>query len=125
MESGGVLVVSTYQPNASSCSGGGNSYLMMLNYANGGYFPAPQFDANADGSLTSGDAVASPPAGYGANPVGLSLGSVYASGAVIMGGTPKTGAQDYFKVITKSDTTSQTVMERGSNRRRTAWWEVR
>jgi type IV pilus assembly protein PilY1 len=125
MESGGVLVVSTYQPNANSCSGGGNSYLMMLNYANGGYFPAPQFDANADGSLTSSDSVASPPSGYGANPVGLSLGAVYASGAVIMGGTPKTGAQDYFKVITKSDTTSQTVMERGSNRRRTAWWEVR
>ena len=125
MESGGVLVVSTYQPNASSCTGGGNSYLMMLNYANGGYFPAPQFDANADGSLTTGDAVTSPPAGYGANPVGLSLGAVYASGAVIMGGTPKSGAQDFFKVITKSDTTSQTVMERGSNRRRTAWWEVR
>jgi type IV pilus assembly protein PilY1 len=125
MESGGVLVLSTYQPNTNSCTGGGNSYLMMLNYANGGYFPAPQFDANADGQLGTGDSVTSPPAGFGANPIGLSLGAVYASGAVIMGGTPTSGTQSYFKVITKSDTTSQTVMERGSNRRRTAWWEVR
>ncbi len=120
MESGGILVLTTYAPNTDTCTGGGSSYLMMLNYATGGFFPAPQFDVNGDGAITSGDAAAHPPSGYGANPVGESLGNTYASGAVMLVGSKYT-----YKEITKGDTTTTTVPERGAPRRRTAWWEVR
>jgi type IV pilus assembly protein PilY1 len=120
METGGILVLTTYAPNPDTCIGGGSSYLMMINYANGGSFPAPQFDANGDSFINSGDAVTSPPNGFGANPVGMSLGSTYASGAVMLVGSKYT-----YKEITKGDTTTTTVQETGAPRRRTAWWEVR
>jgi type IV pilus assembly protein PilY1 len=75
----GEVVFTTYVPSpASLCTGGGQSFLMVLNYSNGGAFPTPQLDINGDGLLNSSDQIA------GQNPVGLSLGNVYASAPDIL-----------------------------------------
>ena len=123
MESGGVLVLTSYQPNTSSCTGGGNAFLTMVNYANGGSFPLPQFDASGDGKITSADTMTSPPAGTGANPVGLSLGSVYAAAPTIRSANFSTASA--VKLITESSGAIKTVIERGATKARTAWWEIR
>ena len=55
IEAGGGVVVTSYQPNVSSCTGGGNSWLTVLNFATGGSFPLPELDINNDGFLNTGD----------------------------------------------------------------------
>jgi len=78
----GEVVFTTYVPSpADLCTGGGQSFLMVLNYSNGGAFPTPQLDINGDGLLNSSDQIA------GQNPVGLSLGNVYASAPDILSQT--------------------------------------
>jgi type IV pilus assembly protein PilY1 len=120
LESGGVLVLTSYAPNPDTCTGGGSAWLYMLNYATGGFFPSPQFDLNGDGSVNSLDSATGQPAGFGNNPVGLAMGNTYASGPVIL-----EGSKLRYKEITLGNTTTTTVAEKGAARRRTAWWEVR
>jgi type IV pilus assembly protein PilY1 len=117
LESGGVLVLSSYVPSANVCSGGGTSNLYMINYATGGSFTSPQFDFNKDGSINSGDSVG------GSNPVGMSLGSVFAAAPTIR--TANLGSIGAIKLITESNDTIQSVGEKGSSKSRTAWWEIR
>lgn len=121
VEAGGVLVLTTYQPQSAVagnvCSAGGNSWLMVVNYANGGSFPSPQFDANGDGTINGGDT------GVGGNPVGLSLGAVYASAPTIRSMSSAT-ASDAIEVG-ESNGTIQPVMSRGTSRQQTSWWEIR
>ncbi|MGH8377742.1 MAG: pilus assembly protein [Gammaproteobacteria bacterium] len=75
----GEVVFTTYVPSpAALCAGGGQSYLMVLNYSNGGTFPQTQLDINGDGALDGGDQVA------GNNPIGMSLGNVFASAPTIV-----------------------------------------
>ncbi|MBU6421123.1 MAG: pilus assembly protein PilY [Gammaproteobacteria bacterium] len=75
----GEVVFTTFVPSpAALCAGGGQSFLMVLNYNNGGAFPTPQLDINGDGLLNGSDQVA------GQNPVGLSLGNVFASAPDIL-----------------------------------------
>jgi type IV pilus assembly protein PilY1 len=120
MESGGAVVLTTYQPNANVCQVGGNSYLYVLNYA-GGSFTSPQFDLNNDGQLNSADA-ATNSSGTTVFPVGMGLGAVFAAAPTIRtANLPTAGA---VKLITRSDGTIQTVVEKGNSKSRTAWWEV-
>jgi type IV pilus assembly protein PilY1 len=120
MESGGALVLTTYQPNSNVCTVGGNSYLYVLNYA-GGSFTSPQFDINNSGTITSAD-TATNSTGATVYPVGMGLGAVFAAAPTIRTANMTTAGA--VKLITRSDGTIQTVVEKGNSKSRTAWWEV-
>jgi type IV pilus assembly protein PilY1 len=132
LESGGELVLTTYQPippSAGSCTVGGTAYFMVLNFATGGAFTTPQFDANGDGKINSSDNVVPASGGAAVAPVGMSLGNVYASAPTIRSGSFANGTG--IALITESTVggtgtpTIQPVILKGSSKSRTAWWEVR
>jgi type IV pilus assembly protein PilY1 len=120
LESGGALVLTTYQPNPNLCMAGGNSYLYVLDYA-GGSFTSPQFDINNSGTINSAD-TATNSAGNTVYPVGMGLGDVFAAAPTIR--TANIATAGAVKLITRSDGTIQTVVEKGNSKSRTAWWEV-
>jgi type IV pilus assembly protein PilY1 len=133
LETGGELVLTTYQPippTVGSCTAMGSSYFMVLNFATGGAFTSPQFDANGDGKINSSDTVipsTGPPVAVA--PVGVSLGSVYASAPTIRSGSFGTGTG--IALVTEStvggasDPTIVPFILKGATKSRTAWWEVR
>jgi type IV pilus assembly protein PilY1 len=143
LETGGELVLTTYAPvppSLGSCTTGGSSYLMVLNYATGGNFTTPQFDINGDGFINSSDTVVptASTTGIAVAPVGMSLGSVYASAPTIRSGSFANGTG--IALITESAVgvppggpgppggtkpTIQPVILKGSSKSRTAWWEIR
>jgi hypothetical protein len=109
-------VLTTYQPNSNVCVAGGYSFLYVLDYA-GGSFPNPQFDLNGSGSLSSSSTTTS--SGSTVNASGMGLGAVFGAGPTI-----RTIPKGDIKLITRSDGTIQNVLEAGSQKSRTAWWEV-
>jgi type IV pilus assembly protein PilY1 len=120
IETGGGVVLTTYQPNTNSCLGGGNAWLMVFNYATGGSFPLPELDVNNDNKLNGNDQTSD-----GLNPIGEYLGSVYASAATIIpsgGGNSDNGAH---KLTAVSNVQVESIGDRGGSKQRTAWWEVR
>jgi type IV pilus assembly protein PilY1 len=121
VESGGAVVLTTYQPNSNVCTAGGNSFLYVLDYA-GGSFTSPQFDLNHDGQINSSD-TASNSSGATVYPVGMGLGAVFAAAPTIR--TANMATAGAVKLITRSDGTIQTVVEKGNSKSRTAWWEIR
>jgi type IV pilus assembly protein PilY1 len=130
IESGGALVFTTYQPvfNTTTCTENGSSYLYVLNYATGGSFATPQFDINNTGTINSADMVSIPnPANPSTNifvsPVGMYLGNVYAAAPTIR--TADFTTASAVKLITESSNVIQSVVEKGSSKSRTAWWEIR
>ena len=114
LESGGALVLTSYAPAIDLCVGGGAAYLYVLNYATGGQFNSPQFDANHDGNVDGGDTTP------GGNPVGEFLGPTYATGATI-----RPNPAGAMKLITEANGSILGVQEKGNTKSRTAWWEVR
>ena len=121
LEAGGGLVLTTYQPNPSACNGGGSAWLMVFNFATGGSFPQPELDTNGDGKLTSDDAGM-----LGSNPVGMSLGAVYASQATLLPiGTSLGGTQGTVKQVSVSSNNVDSVFDRGGAKTRVSWWEIR
>jgi type IV pilus assembly protein PilY1 len=132
LESGGELVLTTYQPippSVGSCTTGGSSYFMVLNFATGGAFTTPQFDVNGDGKINTSDTVVPASGGPAVAPVGMSLGNVFASAPTIRSGSFANGTG--IALITEStvgvagNPTIQPVILKGSSKSRTAWWEVR
>jgi type IV pilus assembly protein PilY1 len=119
IEAGGVLVLTTYQPNTDPCKGGGSSWLFALNYATGGSFPLPQLDLNGDGVLNSTDQTST-----GLNPVALSLGPVFASSVTLVSGKC-TGNACGHKLTSVSSLSVTSVGDRGGGSQRVGWWEVR
>jgi type IV pilus assembly protein PilY1 len=148
---GGELILTTFQPIAPSagvCATEGSSYLMVLNFATGGSFSTPQFDANGDGTINSSDTVVPTSGGAPVAPVGLSLGNVYASAPTIRTGSFTGGGKDVALVTTTalgagvatgpalgppptgigtpgSNTQINTYKSGGPGQHRTAWWEIR
>ena len=137
LESGGGLVLTTYQPNSSQCLGGGSAWLMVFNYATGGSFAQPELDVNNDGKLDSNDMSST---GY--TPVGMSLGPVYASSATFLptsgglgpscsgsncngGGGGPLGPVGTLKLIATSNGAIDRVLDRGQGKQRINWWEAR
>jgi type IV pilus assembly protein PilY1 len=119
IESGGGLVFTTYQPNTNSCIGGGNAWLMVLNFATGATFPQPELDVNGDGKLNnSGDVP-----GSGNVPVGMSLGAVYASTPTLLPSGGGIGGTN--KLTSLSNGSVDSVLDRGRAKQRISWWEVR
>ena len=132
LETGGELVLTTYQPIPplpGSCTTTGSSYLMVLNFATGGAFSTPQFDANGDGKINASDTVVPTSGGAAVAPVGVSLGNVYASAPTIRSGAFGTGTG--IALVTEStvggvsDPTIAPFILKGSTKSRTAWWEIR
>lgn len=140
LESGGELVLTTYQPippAAGSCNASGSSYLMVINYATGGAFTTPQFDATGDGKINASDTVVPFGGTTPVAPIGMSLGMVYASAPTIRSGSFTTGTG--IALITESTPglgvngtgtggatpIIQPVILKGSSKTRTAWWEIR
>lgn len=123
LESGGALVLTSYQPAVDPCTAGGNSYLLVLNFATGGAFPSPQFDLNDDHTINGADTVLAADGVTHINPVGLSLGGVFAAAPTIRSANFATASA--VKLITESSGNIKTVVEKGNSKHRTAWWEVR
>jgi type IV pilus assembly protein PilY1 len=126
IESGGAIVLTTYQPTDNLCTAGGSSFLMVLNYATGSSFPSPQFSVNGGVTINSTDSLSLSNAGGSVtlvNPVGLSLGPVYAAAPTIQNANFATASK--IKLITESTGAIQSVAEKGSSKNRTAWWEIR
>ena len=130
LESGGALVFTSYQPvfNTVTCTQNGSSYLYVLNYATGGSFPVPQFDINSDGVINSSDLVQVPNPSSPGNtmwvaPVGLALGNVFAAAPTIR--TADFNTASAVKLITESSGAIKSIVEKGSSKSRTAWWEIR
>ena len=103
---------------------------MVLNFATGGAFTTPQFDANGDGKINSSDTVIpsmGPPVAVA--PVGVSLGNVYASAPTIRSGSFGTGTG--IALTTTSCVGVACAPEippfilKGATKSRTAWWEIR
>jgi type IV pilus assembly protein PilY1 len=118
---GGAVILTTYQPNSSSCTGGGNAWLMVLNYATGGSFPLPELDLNGSTVLNAADQTAS-----GLNPVGMSMGTVYASEPTVLGGTGGAGGGSLTTLETSVSTGAVVNTQiRGQAMKRISWWEVR
>jgi type IV pilus assembly protein PilY1 len=130
--SGGELVLTTFEPIPPAvgvCATLGSSYLMVLNFATGGGFNTPQFDANGDGHINSSDMVTLP-SGAIVAPVGVSLGNVYASGATMRSGALATGGTGIAIVTTTElggvgGTNFNSTAVGGRPKSRTAWWEIR
>jgi type IV pilus assembly protein PilY1 len=119
-------VLTTYQPTDNLCTAGGSSFLMVLNYATGSSFPSPQFSVNGGVTINSTDSLSLSNAGGSVtlvNPVGLSLGPVYAAAPTIQNANFATASK--IKLITESTGAIQSVAEKGSSKNRTAWWEIR
>jgi type IV pilus assembly protein PilY1 len=140
LETGGELVLTTYQPippATGSCNASGSAYLMVLNFATGGSFTTPQFDASGDGKINSSDTVIPTGGTVPVAPVGMSLGLVYASAPTIRSGSFTGGTG--IAIITESvpglgplgtgtgnaTPVMQGVILKGSSKSRTAWWEIR
>ena len=118
IESGGGVVFTTYQPNASTCSGGGSAWLMVFNFATGAAFPLPELDVNGDAKLDPTDLPAS-----GNVPVGMLLGPVYASTPTLLAGGGALGGTS--KLTSLSSVGVKSVLDRGRAKQRISWWEVR
>ncbi len=52
---GGRIIFSSLMPSQLECEYGGQSFLMELDYRDGGKLPYPAFDLNADGEYTEAD----------------------------------------------------------------------
>lgn len=109
----GVVVFSTYIPQQNTCSAGGSSWLMALDYVNGSSFPQPQLDLNNDGNLNGSDQV------NGQNPVGMNMGTGYASAPTIISAP----SGNDVKLVNKQTGQIQSVQERGGSLNRT-WWQI-
>jgi type IV pilus assembly protein PilY1 len=118
IESGGGVVFTTYEPNTSECTGGGAAWLMVLNFASGAAFPLPELDVNGDGMIDASDVPTS-----GHNPVGMTLGPVYASTPTLLPGGGGTGGTN--KLTSVSTGSVDSVLDRGRAKQRISWWEVR
>ena len=65
------VIFTTNTPPANACNGGFQSFLMVVNFANGGAFGVPMLDLNHDGQINSTDQA------HGKNPIGVSMGGVF------------------------------------------------
>ena len=122
IENGGVVFTTNAPSSASStqCTIGFTSFLMDVNYVNGGSFSQPELDINGDGLINSGDQVTVNGKTY--NPVGLGMGSVYSAAPTII--SANLGAARAVKLVTRSDQTIKSVVERGGGLTRVGWWQI-
>ncbi len=110
----GVLVVTSNQPSANTCTAGDASVLYEVNFATGGRFPTGQNNLGGGNTLY--------------NTAGMFLGNYYAAGARVLSGnfgTSADGTISLVKQINLSNGTTLAVKNRGPNQARSAWREIR
>lgn len=113
----GEVVFTTYVPApGAACVGGGAAFLMAVNYNSGGSFPQPQLDINGDGKLDANDSLTT------GNPVGIGLGSVYASAPDIL--STSIPGLPVMKLTTLSTGTVMNVGERGGMAQQRSWIQI-
>ncbi len=116
----GEVVFTTNVPASNVCGGGLQSWLMAVNFATGGAFNSPMLDLNNDGSINSADQVS------GQNPVGVSMGNTYSSGAVVLPVNGNTNGVGSVKLVSQSNSNIKTVKEKaGLKSGRVNWLEIR
>ena len=93
-----------------------SSWLLAVNYKNGGTFPNPELDLNNDGQLNSGDQVG------GSNPVGLYLGTVYSASPTII--SASLGDVHAVKLVSESNGNIKSVGQNGPPSQRQSWREI-
>lgn len=110
----GAVVFTTFVPPTNSCSAGGSSWLMAVDFSNGGALPSPELDLNNDGKVNSADLV------NGQAPVGISLGSPGSKANIV-----KKGPGD-VKEIQMSNGAVKSVYEQGPGglTGRWSWWQL-
>ncbi|MEJ2686700.1 MAG: PilC/PilY family type IV pilus protein, partial [Gammaproteobacteria bacterium] len=116
----GRLIFTTFTPAQAGdvCTGGGQSWLMVVNYTNGGAFPAPEIDLNNDGKLNAQDQV------NGSNPAGMPMGDGLASQPTVVQQGP--GANGDTKLVNRSTGVITTVHERGGSvSGRVSWRQIK
>jgi type IV pilus assembly protein PilY1 len=118
IESGGVVLFTSYRPNSSTCTAGGSAWLMAFNFATGAAFPLPELDVTGSGKLDQNDVPRS-----GNIPVGMSLGAVYASTPALL--PSGSGIGGTRKLISVSSGGAESVLDRNGSKQRISWWEVR
>lgn len=112
---GGKVIFSTLVPSSTSCSYGGTSWLMELDYLNGYQSPTPVFDTNGDGVINSNDTATA----------GMSLTGIASAPTLLQGlGTSTSPLDEIF--FNQSNGSIANVYTTGSSltSRRTAWKEI-
>lgn len=112
----GAVVFTTYVPTTSSCAVGGASWLLAVNFKNGGSFPNPELDLNGDGKLNSSDQVG------GQDPVGLYLGAVYSAAPTII--SASLGSIKAVKLVSESSGAIKSVGQAGPPNQSQSWREL-
>ncbi|APZ44104.1 pilus assembly protein [Acidihalobacter ferrooxydans] len=120
----GEVVFTTNVPASNVCGGGLQSWLMAVNFATGGAFNSPMLDLNNDGSINSADQVQVN--GQPENPVGVSMGNTYSSGAVVLPVNGNKNGVGSVKLVSQSNSNIKTVKEKaGLKSGRVNWLEIR
>jgi type IV pilus assembly protein PilY1 len=113
IENGGV-VFTTYTPPANgslTCNAAGTSFLMDVNYVNGGAFTQPRLGLGSGGAFVSVG---------GSNPVGTQLNGGYAAAPTILT-NPSGGGNIYTP---GSNLKIPVTPEQYGGRSRLGWWQV-
>lgn len=110
--SGGKIFFSTLTPSNLSCSYGGTSWLMSLDYLNGAQPSEPVFDTNADNKVNSSDTVYS----------GVSLSGISSSPTILKGlGDVNNPLQELFFNLSSGSVTGIYTAANKNSSRRNAW----
>ncbi len=119
---GNRIVFTTLAPNNALCDFGGNSWLMELDFADGGPLDSPPLDINNDGIIDSKD-VYTFPDGTTRSPVGLQQDGIITEPSII--GSPSPDKE--YKLFNSSDGSTKSVLEKppaGRSGQRKSWIEL-
>jgi type IV pilus assembly protein PilY1 len=109
---GGVVYFTTLVPNTAVCTYGGTSWLMAIDFLNGGQLSYPIMDTNGDGVVNSKDTP------YG----GVNLFSISSSPTLLQGlGNQNTPLQELFFNLSSGNVTGLYTAGSQNTSRRTSW----
>jgi type IV pilus assembly protein PilY1 len=118
----GRMIVPTTIPNPDPCAAGGTSWLLELDYLNGGRVQKPLLDVNASGSIDFSDVVAFSVGSLPAS--GVRIDAIASSPSVVRGFGDDGSLEN--KYMNQSDGSIARVLEAGEPlaNRRTSWRQI-
>lgn len=87
----GKLIFTSLIPSTAACTGGGDSFFMVLNNQTGGRFNDSPFDVNGDGAFTSADKITIGGSTYAVSGAKSAIG-ITPTPTIIAGGSGSTGS---------------------------------
>jgi len=113
--SGGKVVFTSLIPSGSSCSTGGDGWVMELDYLTGNQLSYQVYDTSGNGQINTSDTIVS----------GMNLGSI-GSSPVLLNGMGTSSSPLNRLLINESDGTVTSSLQVGSTQtsRRTGWREI-